>query len=206
MKLEILAKDISLAIKKLLPPEIANGWEPAVTFHRAPPGKRKIRCDAEAIDNFRPESGDEIEVRFVPSTGASVTLTAARPAPLSMPALPRAAQIVLRSLDKAESDPYSNFVGLKRFRDVDLPAEGLAPPEARRELEAAIAAGWVGVNKLNNPRSPYPTATLHLNRAHPEVQAVLLAPPAASPPNSAGFAPRTLGGVSLSETVLAGRR
>lgn len=220
MTIEELARNFGEALRPAFAREIADGYEPVVVLYHGSPKKAKIRRNADAEKYFKPYEGDALEVRFekrgnkaghvpelaAPSPSAASAAQTARPAHA---ALSPSATRLLRALDAMEADPRNSFVGLKRFRDVILPSEGIALGDTKRELEAAIAAGWVAVGKLNNPNSPFPTATLQLIRAHPAVQAVLQAsrPTVASHADvGRGFAPRDLGGISVSEIVLAGRR
>lgn len=72
-----------------------------------------------------------------------------------------------RALDEAEREGLA-FVALKRFRDILLPAKGYAwATEAEQRqavLAAAIEKGLVVTSRIPNPRSPFPTTTVRLNR------------------------------------------
>lgn len=88
------------------------------------------------------------------------------------------------------------FVALKRFRDNVLPSKGFswaASPESRQEVLAqAIESGAVVTSKIPNPRSPFPTTTIRLNRSR-------------MGPDSRRFAPVRVQGEALSATILRDR-
>lgn len=111
------------------------------------------------------------------------------------------------SLDTAEHRPDFNFVSLKWFRDLFLPAEGhdwLESQAARQELiRDAIENGIILTSKVPNPKTPaFPVTAIRLNRRHPEVIAALGEKGA---PLS-DFEPVDIMGEPLSTTVLTDRR
>lgn len=113
----------------------------------------------------------------------------------------------IKSLQIAELRPGFNFVSLKWFRDVCLPAEGhrWSNSTAARDqvLRDAIKDSIVLTSKVPNPKSPsYPVTAIRLNRQHPQVAAVLGEQDSAA----LGFQPVDIRGEPLSETVLRDRR
>lgn len=212
MLIEELFENVSRAVQRELPfvpPEL----DLKVSFHRKKQ-QRATKKSAPVDKYFHPERGDEILITFVkraagedPTPGRPVDAepeaASAPAASAGRPAEPPLQARVLRALHKAETDRRVNFVAFKWFRDTILPGEGLAPEEARRELNAAIEAGMIHVTKLANPNSPYPTSTLRLEHGHEAVKAALHQP--GQPPRK-GFVPVSLDGVKLSEVILAGRR
>lgn len=116
-------------------------------------------------------------------------------------------QDLLRTLAGAEQDPHWGFVALKWFRDAYLPQQGFAwaetPENRQRVLVEAINRKWVLTSKVANPKNPqYPVTAIKTNRPLPEVRQLL---------EQAGglraiFAPITISGERLSETVLRERR
>jgi hypothetical protein len=111
---------------------------------------------------------------------------------------------LIRALAEAESSPTHHFVALKWFRDDYLTRKGPAWADAQirtSTLNDAIAAGLIETAKIHNPKQPeYPTTTLKLVRAHPDVKAVLGAePPSRFPPAY------KLPGELISETLLRDR-
>ena len=173
---------------------------------------RKKRKNASA-DNWSPESGEvwitfEPEIQSTtaehdkkpdPSGGQSKeTKSAAKSDPLAD---------LVRSLDHAEARPGYDFVALKWFRDVVLPAEGFdwTQSETTRQsvLRDAIEKRLVLTSKVPNPKSPqFPVTAIRLNRLLPEIQVML---GTGSVPTSE-FEPVEIRGESLSATVLRERR
>lgn len=163
---------------------------------------RATKRTAPVEEYFHPEPGDELVFRFVERSvnGKDEAPRGAMPSPTPIGAT--RAQRLLQELVRLESDPRVNFIALKWFRDINLPAHGFPPEEARQELDAAIRRGAVRVIKLANPRSPFPTSTLQLDRNHAEVRGLMQTQPAAARPR---FVPMDLG-VKVSDEILAGRR
>ena len=113
----------------------------------------------------------------------------------------------IKSLDGAEQRPGFDFVALKRFRDLNLTAEGYdwtGSLETRDQvLRTADHNGIVIIYKVPNPKAPaFPVTAIRLNRQHPEVVAVLGEIVIAD----SGFQPVDLPGETLSRTVLDERR
>ncbi len=113
----------------------------------------------------------------------------------------------IKSLDGAEQRPGFDFVALKRFRDLNLTAEGYdwtGSLETRDQvLRTADHNGIVIIYKVPNPKAPaFPVTAIRLNRQHPEVVAVLGEIIIAD----SGFQPVDLPGETLSRTVLDERR
>ncbi len=177
----------------LIPP----GYRVHVQLH----GKdgRKKRKNASA-DSWTPESG-EIRIHFEPESKPSRPVMRETKQPLDPVA------DLVRSLDRAESKPGYDFIALKWFRDVFLPAEKFewaAPDSARQSvLRQAIDRRLILTSKVQNPKSPqFPVTAIRLNRLLPDVQAML---GTGAVPES-GFDPVEIRGERLSATVLRERR
>jgi len=186
---------------------------------------RKKRSNA-SVDNWSPQSGDEIRIRFTPSSGwpatpaeptetrVAVPVTAGSPptanaARFGAPPSGTSASVadLVRALDRAESSPGFQFVALKWFRDVFLPAQGLEwtrSGSGRHEvLKEAISRRLILTSKVPNPKDPqFPVTAIRLNRLLPEVRASLSQ--AAGTEND--FDPVSIPGENLSATVLRERR
>ena len=85
---------------------------------------------------------------------------------------------LIRSLQRAGRREGFEFVSLKWFRDLFLPAEQYAwtdSLEARsREIGEAIDDGAILTYKVPNTRSPeFPVTAIRLNHEHPDVRAVM---------------------------------
>ncbi len=93
---------------------------------------------------------------------------------------PGAMSDLIRALYRVESSPGFQFVALKWFRDVALPREGFGwafAPEIRdRVLRDATATELVLTSKVDNPKSPFPTTAIRVNRDHPRVREILAEP------------------------------
>jgi len=178
---------------------------------------RKKKKNASA-DNWSPESG-EIRIYFEPvnplsseSLASSENLASASipEAKLSKPETAVASDPIFdlaRALDRAESRPGYDFVALKWFRDVFLPAEGLGWTQAdsvRQDvLRQAIEKRIVLTGKVPNPKSPqFPVTSIRLNRLLPETKAIL----GGDATSGSDFDPVEIRGESLSKTVLRERR
>lgn len=115
---------------------------------------------------------------------------------------------LINALDRAERDPlYREFVGLKSFRDNYLASRGFSwaadPANRHRILVDAGKQGLVKIRKVPNPKHPaFPTSTISVNRAHPEVKRIL----AESASDRAVFRPIAIQGAPLSETIFSERR
>lgn len=202
MTIEEKGRLLSSALKPQLP-ELED-LELKFQFQRKSQ-KKATKGSAPAEKYFHPEPGDELVFRVVRRPPESASAAAAPPAPpTSEPAQPVSSEVacLLRTLNELESDPTRGFVALKRFRDEWLPARGLSPEAARRALSESIHSGSVRITKLVNPHSPFPTSTLSLNRDHPDVRAALSSTPAARKL----FTPLDLGGLKVSDVILANRR
>lgn len=106
-------------------------------------------------------------------------------------------QELCQALEEAERQGRS-FVALKWFRDEVLPSRGFQwamTPEARQAVLArAIESGAVLTSKIPNPRSPFPTTTIRLNRTR-----------AAGGEARRRFSPIRISGEPLSATILHDR-
>jgi hypothetical protein len=174
-------------------------------------GGRKKRKDASA-DSWTPESG-EIRIHFEPAPQPSLeekrihaSATGATDTPAVQVSSGPVADLV-RSLDRAESKPGYDFVALKWFRDVFLPAEKFkwAVSESDRQavLREAIDGRLILTSKMQNPKSPqFPVTAIRLNRLLPDVRMIL---GTGKVPDS-GFDPVDIRGEKLSATVLRERR
>ena len=114
---------------------------------------------------------------------------------------------LIRSLQRAGRREGFEFVSLKWFRDLFLPAEQYAwtdSLEARsREIGDAIDEGAILTYKVPNTRSPeFPVTAIRLNHEHPDVRAVL----GEAPSRSGGLQPVGLRGQHLSSTMMRDRR
>ncbi len=214
MTIEEMEQQLEQRLHSALQPLISQGFRPRVTLCDP---KRKKRKNASA-KNWSPES-DEIRIRFEPDPAASSskpdtkppqapsTEVSSGPVGRSATAAPDPLSDLIHALDRAESRPGFDFVALKWFRDVVLPAEGFAwvqSDSARQSvLRDAIEKRLILTSKTPNPRSPqFPVTSIRLNRLLPEVQAIL----GTSGLASEDFKPVEIRGESLSTTILRERR
>lgn len=214
MTIEELESQVEMGLVKVLQPLLPTGYRPHVSlvYPKKDGTVRKARRNASA-DNWTPESG-EIRVYFEPdTTQRENTLpggSGMKPAESrgehdrAIPADP--VTDLVRALDRTESRPGYQFVALKRFRDVDLPAEGFdwAKSDTTRQtvLRNAIERNLILTSKVPNPKSPqFPVTAIRLNRLLPEVQTILGAQTSQS-----DFNPIPIRGEALSATVLHERR
>jgi hypothetical protein len=114
---------------------------------------------------------------------------------------------LIRSLQRAGRREGFEFVSLKWFRDLFLPAEQYVwsdSLEARsREIGDAIDDGAILTYKVPNTRSPeFPVTAIRLNLEHPDVMAAV----GEAPPRPSGFQPVGIRGQHLSSTILQDRR
>jgi hypothetical protein len=114
---------------------------------------------------------------------------------------------LVRALAKAEQTTQFDFVALKWFRDTFLTQEPHAwaaiAENRQRLLVDAINRHWILTSKVPNPRNPqFPVTAIAVNRPLPEVRAIL----GAMSGSRAPFAPTSIRGESLSETILRERR
>ena len=179
---------------------------------------RKKRRDASR-SSWRPGSG-EIRIKFGGPVTTLKPQTSAEPSQrspdLSTPGsrssrddgtdMGRLTDLI-KSLESAEQRPGFEFVALKWFRDLYLPAEGhewAVSSSARDEsLRQAIKHGILLTSKVPNPKAPaFPVTAIRLNRQHPVVRLVVGEPAIAA----SGFQPVSIRGEALSDTVLQERR
>ena len=116
-------------------------------------------------------------------------------------------QGMVLALAMAERDPQLGFVSLKWFRDTYLPRQGYAwaavPEDRQRVLVQAIDRKWILTSKVPNPKNPqYPVTAIRVNRPLADVRRIL----AQEANFGSAFAPITIVGEPLSETVLRERR
>lgn len=105
-------------------------------------------------------------------------------------------QEVCGALDEVERQGRS-FVALKWFRDEVLPAKfawAARPEERQAVLAKAIEDGLIVTSRIANPRSPFPTTTIRLNRSR-----------VAFEESTRRFAPIRIQGEPLSSTLLRDR-
>ena len=190
-------------------------YSPRISFVSG--DQRKKRIDASA-DTWSPDSG-AIRIRFEPVPEAA---SGEEASPSPVPAteshgLGREPETepeeagrltdLVRALDRAESRPGYDFVALKWFRDVFLPAQGCAwsaSDAIRRDvLGGAIERRIILTSKVPNPRSPqFPVTAIRLNRTLQQTQAILGRREAVG----SDFEPATIRGEGLSKTILRERR
>lgn len=149
-----------------------------------PEAARKKRANASAAKSFG--AGDSIFITL-------------REAPAS-PDTDQNLNDLLKTLAEAEHIPQYAFVALKWLRDTYLPRRhswAASAEERDRVLRRAIELDLIRVQRVPNPKHPqFPTSSLHLNRAHAEVQR-LLGPPV----RKWDFTPIKLKGEPMSETL-----
>lgn len=187
---------------ELLPP----GYVCSVRLHGE---SRKKRQSALLEKNWHPDT-DSIEISFERAARSPQDrprqAAPPSPPPNATAAVSGALADLLRALDRAESRPGYSFVALKWFRDTALLSEGFAwssSDSVRKSLlTEAIDNKLVLTSQVVNPKSPYPTTAIRLNRLMPQVQAIL----GVEEQNLPGFSPLPIRGENLSATVLRDRR
>lgn len=196
--IEDLGRQLSAALKPSLP-NVEPELDLKFSFQRK--GKqRKTKRSAPVDRYFRPVPGDKLVFQFVERNArVSAPPPTASPRPGPVPQVLAPVHRLILALRELEG---MKFVALKKFRDEFLPQRGFSPEDARRELNGAIQREIVRVCKLDNPKSPFATSTVVLNHEHPVVREAL----AGAPTTPRRFSPLDLGGVKLSDVVLAGRR
>lgn len=204
-----LNQKLSAIVQYLAP----DGYHPIVELQED--GRKKRRT--ASVDNWDPETG-EILISFAkdertnaktraPEQKPSPTIASTRPsaAPISVATnqhgLPanvstRAVEELCSALEEAEREGRA-FIALKWFRDKFLPAKGfrwaLDEDERQAVLGGAVESGAIVTSKIANPRSPFPTTTIRLNRSR------------ASGPKEQRFNPIRIHGEPLSATILRER-
>lgn len=172
---------------------------------------RQIKRNAPA-SSWRPES-DLVVISYnasAPETEIQAPAEEIKPAEIvrgpeqKQPARDPAREL-LQALAQAEMG--SQFVSLKWFRDTCLPQKGFrwgtAPEERHRVLADAINRRWILTSRIPNPKNPqFPVTTIRVNRPLDEVRAIL----EENMKSGSAFAPITIPGELLSETVLRERR
>lgn len=195
-----------------------KGYHPVVELQED--GRKKRRT--ASIENWTPETG-EILISFSrdenkkslrddrsasPAHGAylhSTTVRAEAPRVRPSPARSNqtenvsdpAVQELCGALEEVERLGRS-FVALKWFRDEVLPTKGFSwaadQEERQRTIAQAVESGAIVTSKIPNPRSPFPTTTIRLNRSH-----------AANLGGERRFSPVRVHGEPLSATILRDR-
>jgi hypothetical protein len=173
---------------------------------------RRTRSNASAEKYWSPESG-EIRISFEPATPKAARRIETKAPEIEVERVPRAPALpaelcdLVRQLDHAEKRPGHDFVALKWFRDVVLPAvrPEWSDADARNNaLRDAIDRGLVRTNKVPNPKSPsFPVMAVRLNRSADEVCAIL---GASGGEAGTRFRPLPIRGESLSSSILRERR
>jgi hypothetical protein len=207
--LECLPKFLSHLPKELKPLILLappQGVHASVSLRR--PDKktsRQIKRNAP-MNSWSPES-DLVVISYNTSAAdAAMPLPAEQAKPAeTKPPVKDPARELLQALAQAEMG--SQFVSLKWFRDTCLPQKGFSwgttPEERHRVLADAINRRWILTSRIPNPKNPqFPVTAIRVNRPMDEVRAILDENAKA---NSA-FAPISIPGERLSETVLRERR
>ena len=197
------------SLETLLQPLIPRGYRVRVSL--VDKNGRKKRKSASA-DNWSPDIG-EVKINFEPDVDSSLMMAEQQAAP-SIERPTRQSNIgasdpisdLVRTLDRTESRPGYQFVALKWFRDVALPAEPFewVRSDSMRQniLREAIERRLILTSKVPNPKSPqFPVTAIRLNRILPETQAIL-----GDRVPDTEFNPVDIRGESLSATVLRERR
>lgn len=198
---------LSTVIEFLTP----SGYHPVVELQED--GRKKRRT--ASIDNWNPETG-EILISFAKDEQAvakrpardgelrerssiiSSRAAAGSAAPYSLPASisAHAVEELCSALEEAEREGRA-FIALKWFRDKFLPTKEFswATDEDERQavLAGAVESGAIVTSKIANPRSPFPTTTIRLNRSR------------TSAPRARRFNPIRIQGEPLSATILRDR-
>ena|ERR1700682_3795831 len=201
-----------VSLETLLHPLVPKGYRVHVSLLDKKGRKKRKNASAET---WSPESG-EVRIYFEPDDQSSSTTSEARPARTAAAPESVAQQTttesspisdLVRALDRAESKPGYDFVALKWFRDVVLPAEGLdwAHSESLRQtvLRDAIEKRLVLTSRVPNPKAPqFPVTAIRLNRLLPDTRAILGEDRIAG----SDFLPVEIRGESLSTTILRERR
>lgn len=180
-----LSQSISPEALQLLTPE---GFRPVVELQER--GHRKRPTDS--LETWSPESG-EIHIYFVPDSTSQRAANAfpddkeiernhrASKDDELAPSTPSRSRVNENQsgLHQAEAELCDalaeverlgrSFVALTWFRDDVLPSKGFAWAADADERQAVLARtvekGLVLTSKIPNPRSPYPTTTIRLNRS-----------------------------------------
>ena len=111
---------------------------------------------------------------------------------------------LIRALADAERRPGFDFVSLKWFRDLFLPGQAYAWDHVDRDemIRAAVEDELLITYKVPNPKSPaFPVTAVRLNRAHPQVQAIV-----PGETDSWDFEPIVVRGEPVSATIIRDRR
>ena len=197
------------SLETLLQPLIPRGYRVRVSLMDKK--GRKKRKSASA-DNWSPDLG-EVKINFEPDVDSSLAIaeqqatpSIERPANKSNIVASDPISDLVRALDRVESRPGYQFVALKWFRDVALPAEAFewVRSDSIRQniLREAIQRRLILTSRVPNPKSPqFPVTAIRLNRLLPEIQAIL-----GDEIPDTEFKPVDIRGESLSATVLRDRR
>lgn len=183
----------------------ANNWSPdsgeiRIFFEPVAQSSSSDRVKPDRVkpDRVKPDS-DRVKPESTPATAKS---TERKPAMTSDPV-----SDLVRVLDRTESRPGYEFIALKWFRDVVLPAEGfewaLSDQMRQSVLRETIERRLVLTSRVPNPKSPqFPVTAIRLNRLLPDTQAIL----GAAGISDSEFDPIEIRGENLSATILRERR
>jgi hypothetical protein len=197
------------SLETLLRPLIPRGYRVRVSL--LDKNGRKKRKSASA-DNWSPDLG-EVKINFEPDVDSSFVIDEQKEAPSIEPPTNKRGIVasdpisdLVRTLGRVESRPGYQFVALKWFRDVALPAETFewVRLDSMRQnvLREAIERRLILTSRVPNPKSPqFPVTAIRLNRLLPEIQTILGERMA-----DTEFSPVDIRGESLSATVLRERR
>lgn len=207
-----LEQGLSRSLESYLHPLLPEGYRPRVHLHEKT--GRKKRKDARA-ESWSPDSG---EVRICFEREACSPSPSSQEKPVDTPAdtsvdssssptMGTPISDLVRALDRAESRPGYDFIALKWFRDVFLPAQGFdwTKSDSSRQdvLRDAIEKRLILTSKVPNPKSPqFPVTAIRLNRLLADNQAILRA----GQGSDSGFNPVEIRGENLSTTILRERR
>lgn len=196
-----LTPSISAEALQLLTPK---GFRPVVELQER--GHRKRPTDS--LETWSPASG-EIHIYFVPdSTSHRAAKVSSDDQSAPSTAIASHINDNQSDLDRSESELCHalaeverlgrSFVALTWFRDDVLPSKGFAwaadADERQAVLARAVEKGLVLTSKIPNPRSPYPTTTIRLNRSRRKEAT-----------GERRFSPVRVQGESLSSTILRDR-
>lgn len=196
------------ALKPLAKLASPTGLRVQVSLRHAKSG-RQVKRNAPA-DSWSPESG-LVSISYNPALKEAELSEGAVAPPQDSLSGPEHRQDPVKelvlALARAQRDPQLGFISLKWFRDGYLLRQGYAwaaAPENRQQaLVEAINRKWVLTSKVANPKNPqFPVTAIKLNQSLPEVRKLL----EQESEFGSMFAPISIAGEPLSETVLRDRR
>lgn len=200
----------SIARKLAELPFIPQGFRVCVELH----GNQRRKRRSASAENWQPTRGEHGIFRLEPCADSHESAfdqmnqrspegSSAADSKLKSPSDP--IRDLIGALAKAEAIPGYQFIALKWFRDTYLPGQSFGwavNADIRKKLVAeAIEEGLILLGKIPNPRQPYPTTTVRVNRNN-AVSAAVLGIDAHS---GWGFTPIELPGEPISKTMLRDR-